>query len=252
MSDVVRRYSNSRSSTYKLHIKPQQKIDEMPNGVITDFLRATRAHYHQYEVVHCTNFRLLKQDALSCLPQFTHNNRVDILITSPPYGDNQTTVPYGLFSSLALRWIDTNDLDLEGWEFDNYSVIDSHSLGSHAKDFSLNQFQKDLLEPYICNISEEKTKKVKTFFYDYFKFLDLSVEAVDKFIVLTIGNRTVDRVKINMAHITACYLQAKGFTEHQTVSRDIMNKRTPPLTSKVKDAPVESMGKEYVLIYKKV
>ena len=68
---------------------------------------------------------------------------------------------------------------------------------------------------------------------------------------MTVGNRTVDRMKIDMAYITANYLQRKGFIEHQTVSRDIINKRTPPLTSKVKDAPVESMNKEYVLIYKK-
>ena len=250
MSDVVRRYSNSRSSTYKLHIKPQERIDEMPNGVIADFLRSIKANYHQYELVHCKNFRLFKQDALLCLPQFKCDNRVDVLITSPPYGDNQTTVPYGLFSSLALRWIDPADLDLEGWELDNYSVIDSHSLGSSAKRFSLNSFQTDLLNQYISGISEEKTKKVKIFFFDYFRFLDLSVETVDKYIVLTVGNRTVDRVRIDMASITASYLRAKGFIEHQTVSRNIMNKRTPPLTSRVNDAPVESMGKEYVLIYK--
>lgn len=252
MSDVVRRYSNTRSSTYKLHMKPTQKINEMPNGVIADFLRSIRTNFHQYEAVHCNNFRLFKQDALTCLPQFKSDNKVDVLITSPPYGDNQTTVPYGLFSSLALRWIDPNDLDLEGWEFDSYSVIDSHSLGSYSKDYSLNSFQKDLLRPFISNISEQKSKKVNTFFYDFFRFLDLSVEATDKFIVTTVGNRTVDRVKIDLAHITACYLQAKGFAEHQTVSRDILNKRTPPLTSKVKNAPVESMGREYVLIYKKL
>ena len=251
MSDVVRRYSNSRSSTYKLHMKSQQRINEMPNGVIADFLRSIRANYHLYQAVHCTNFRLLKRDALLCLPQLTRNNKVDVIITSPPYGDNQTTVPYGLFSSLALRWIDPSDLDLEGWELDNYSVIDSHSLGSHANRFCLDSFQQELLKPFINGISEHKTKKVKTFFYDFFKFLDLSTEATDKYIVMTVGNRTVDRVKIDMAHITACYLQEKGFVEYQTVSRDILNKRTPPLTSKVKDAPVESMCKEYVLIYKK-
>ncbi len=251
MSDVVRRFSNSRSSTYKLHIKPKVKIDEMPNGVIADFLRSIKANYHQYELVHCENFKLFKQDALLCLPQFRCDNRVDVLITSPPYGDNQTTVPYGLFSSLALRWIDPADLDLEGWELDNYSVIDSHSLGSYAKQFSLDSFQTDLLNQYIGGISEEKTKKVKTFFFDYFRFLDLSVETVGKYIVLTVGNRTVDRVKIDMASITARYLQAKGFVEHQTVNRDILNNRPSPLTSKVMNAPVESMGKEYVLIYKK-
>ena len=251
MSDVVRRYSNSRSSTYKLHTKPQKKIEEMSNGTITDFLYSIKANYHQYEAVHCKNFRLVKQDALLYLQQFKGRNKVDILITSPPYGDNQTTVPYGLFSSLALRWIDQNDLDLEGWELDNYSVIDSHSLGSKVKPTDLDSFQLELLEPFIRDISEHKANKVRIFFSDYYKFLDLATAATNKFIVMTVGNRTVDRMKIDMAYITANYLQRKGFIEHQTVSRDIINKRTPPLTSKVKDAPVESMNKEYVLIYKK-
>lgn len=251
MSDVVRRYSNSRSSTYKLHTKPQKKIEEMSNGTITDFLYSIKANCHQYEAVHCKNFRLVKQDALLYLQQFKGRNKVDILITSPPYGDNQTTVPYGLFSSLALRWIDQNDLDLEGWELDNYSVIDSHSLGSKVKPTDLDSFQLELLEPFIRDISEHKANKVRIFFSDYYKFLDLATAATNKFIVMTVGNRTVDRMKIDMAYITANYLQRKGFIEHQTVSRDIINKRTPPLTSMVKDAPVESMNKEYVLIYKK-
>ena len=206
MSDVVRRYSNSRSSTYKLHMKPQKKINDMPNDAIVDFLHSVRANYPLYDAVHCTNFRLLKQDALLCLPQLTQNNKVDVLITSPPYGDNQTTVPYGLFSSLALRWIDPNDLDLEGWELDNYSVIDSHSLGSRKKQFCFDSFQKELLKPIIEDISEHKIKKVENFFYDFFNFLDLATEVTDKYIVMTVGNRTVDRIKIDMAGITAQYL----------------------------------------------
>ena len=54
-----------------------------------------------------------------------------------------------------------------------------------------------------------------------------------------------------MAQITGDYLEANGFLEVQTASRDILNKRTPPLTSSVNDMPVESMSKEYVLIYSK-
>ena len=57
-----------------------------------------------------------------------------ISITSPPYGDNATTVTYGQFSSLSLRWIDPKDLCLEGWELDNYSIIDSKSMGGTVKD----------------------------------------------------------------------------------------------------------------------
>lgn len=249
MCDTIRRYSNSRSSTYKLHIKLQEKIDTMENNSIEDFLRSVEENYHWFETMHCDNYSLSKQNLIDYLPCF-RNNKVDLLITSPPYGDNQTTVPYGLFSSLSLKWIDPADLELEGWELDNYSAIDSHSLGSGRIETTLNTVQLNLLNPYLNQISEDKQVKVRKFFHAYFECLDLFTEIVNKYIVLTLGNRTVDRVKINLADISGEYLKSKGFSEYQTVSREILYKRTPALTSIVQDKPVESMNKEYVLIYK--
>ena len=35
----------------------------------------------------------------------------DLLVTSPPYGDNTSTVPYGQYSYLPLQWIDLHDID---------------------------------------------------------------------------------------------------------------------------------------------
>lgn len=250
MCDIIRRYSNSRSSTYKLHIKLQEKIDAMENNAIEDFLRSIEGNYHWFETMHCYNYSLSKQNLMNYLPRF-RNNKVDLLITSPPYGDNQTTVPYGLFSSLSLKWIDPADLELEGWELDNYSAIDSHSLGSGRIETTLNSVQLNLLNPYLNQISEDKQVKVRKFFHAYFECLDLFTEVVEKYIVLTLGNRTVNRVKIDLADISGEYLKLKGFTEYQTVSREILYKRTPALTSIVQDEPVESMSKEYVLIYKK-
>lgn len=250
MCDIIRRYSNSRSSTYKLHIKPQEKIDTMENNAIGDFLHSVEGNYHWFEAMHCNNYSLSKQNLMDYLPYF-QNNKVDLLITSPPYGDNQTTVPYGLFSSLSLKWIAPDDLELEGWELDNYSAIDSHSLGSGRIETTLNNVQSTLLNPYLNQISDDKQAKVQKFFRAYFECLDLFTQVVEKYLVLTLGNRTVDRVKIDLADISGKYLKSKGFNEYQTVSRDILYKRTPSLTSIVQDEPVESMSKEYVLIYKK-
>lgn len=250
LSDVVRHYSNSRGSTYKLHIKPKSRIDAMTDDAILTFLDSAKFNAVKFKEVHCPNFTLYKGDALKCLERF-RNDKVDLLITSPPYGDNDTTVPYGLFSSLALRWIDPEDLELEGWELDNYSIIDSHSLGNGHAEKTLTGYQASLLAPYINKISEEKKPKVQRFFHDYFACLDLFTDITDKYIVLTVGNRTVDRVKIGLAQISGDYLKQKGFVEYQTASREIMNKRTPPLTSMVGNAPVESMSKEFVLIYKR-
>ena len=250
MSDVIRRYSNSRSSTYKLHIKPKDKIDAMPDRVIPDFIRAIKENKEKYTHVHFNGFTLYKQDVLSCLKTMDSES-IDLIITSPPYGDNNTTVPYGLFSSLALRWIDKKDLSLEGWELDNYSIIDNRSLGNGHVELALTQKQKTLLTPYLTGISDVKKKKVYRFFHDYFLCLDNISRVSNRYIVLTLGNRTVDRVRIDLARITNEYLTQTGYAEYQVVSRDILNKRTPPITSIVRDEPVESMKKEYILIFEK-
>lgn len=47
------------------------------------------------------NFTLYKDDILKIIKNFK-NNYFDITITSPPYGENATTVPYGQFSMLPL------------------------------------------------------------------------------------------------------------------------------------------------------
>lgn len=250
MSDIIRRYSNSRSSTYKLHKKPQERIDAMQDNAVQDFKNSIAKNSARYQEVHCDDFTLYKEDLLECLPQF-RDHKVDLLITSPPYGDNNTTVPYGLFSSLALKWIDPNDLELDGWELDSYSAIDSHSLGNGRTPASLSDRQEELLSFYLDRIADDKKSKVRRFFHAYFACLDLFTEITEKYIVLTLGNRTVDRVKIDLAKISQQYLQTRGFTEYLTASRDILNKRTPSLTSRVHDEPVASMCKEYVLIYQK-
>jgi len=34
---------------------------------------------------------------------------VDLIVTSPPYGDSKTTVAYGQYSRLSLQWLDFED-----------------------------------------------------------------------------------------------------------------------------------------------
>ncbi|MNT33692.1 hypothetical protein D3C72_1696330 [compost metagenome] len=179
-------------------------------------------------------------------------NQFDICITSPPYGDNNTTVPYGQFSMLPLYWIDSKDLELEGWEFDNYSTIDSKSLGGA---FSLGRDGKvgsSLLNPYLLLISPEKQKKVLRFFSDYFIFLDQISMVTSTHIIMTLGNRTVDGIKINLTEITVQYLTHKGFIKREILERDILSKRIPKKVSSVKSKPVSSMNKEYVIVMDKI
>src|SRR4029078_11976130 len=44
---------------------------------------------------------------------------IDLVVTSPPYGDSQTTVAYGQFSRLANQWLG----------FENSQKLDSTLMG---------------------------------------------------------------------------------------------------------------------------
>jgi site-specific DNA-methyltransferase (cytosine-N4-specific) len=248
-SDIVRRYSNSRSSTYKLHIKPEATIKAMDNKVVDNYLKSINDNVHKY-FLSASKFCLYKCDILSRIIDF-RDNQFNISITSPPYGENATTVPYGQFSILPLLWIDKNDLELEGWEFESYSSIDTNSIGGRAKPINMSNYAIRLIMPYLQRIGDSKQRKVIRFFNDYFFFLDELCRVTKNHIVLTLGNRTVDRVNIDLTNITVKYLENKGFRNEKILEREIPIKRIPRTTSRVGSKPVKSINSEYVIIHTK-
>lgn len=246
MCDIVRKYCNSRSCTYKLHVKEESRINDMKNNVVIDFISSVEKNASKYNKC-CKSFELYKCDVLKKIIEFPHNT-FDISITSPPYGENATTVTYGQFSSLALNWIDKVDLQLQGWELDNYSIIDSNSLGGTNSAGTLTSDLMKLVDPYISKISEDKKKKVLRFFSDYFLFLRELCRVTKSYIVLTLGNRTVSGVKINLTDISMRFIESNGFTKKQILMREIPNKRMPKVLSKTDSSVVNSMNQEYVII----
>ncbi len=250
LSDIVRKYSNTRSSTYKLHIKENEKIKRIQNFVIEDYISNVEKNIEKYKKS-SNNFRLYKCNILEKIRTFK-TDCFDITITSPPYGDNATTVTYGQFSSLTLNWIDKRDLEIEGWEYDNYSAIDSKSLGGKGKESFLGKLEKELLEPYLTKISNDKQKKVIRFFSDYFKVISELCRVTKKRIILTLGNRTVDGIKIDLTDITMKYLENNGFKNIGKIEREIPNKRAPRIISKKDNKIVKSINCEYIIIHEKV
>lgn len=250
LSDIIRKYSNTRSSTYKLHMKTEEQIKRMPNHVINDFIISIENNMNLYKKS-TDQFYLYKCDTLKKIKEFSDSS-FDISITSPPYGDNGTTVPYGQFSMLSLYWIDNKDLDIEGWELDNYSKIDSNSIGGCYSSSTLDLYDNLLVETIIHKIkAPNKKEKVVRFFSDYFVFINELCRITDKYIVMTLGNRTVDNIRIDLTDITMKYLERRGFYQLQVAEREIINKRTPKMTSKVDNQPVNSMSNEFVIIFGK-
>lgn len=249
LCDCIRKYSNTRSSTYKLHKKEDEKIERMEDCLVKDYIKAIEHGIEKYKR-HSNNFVLYKCDVLQLMQELPARI-FDISISSPPYGDNATTVPYGQFSMLDLYVIDKRDLELEGWELKNYSIIDRKSLGGSNKELVMGEYETLLIKPYLNKISINKMNKVIRFFNDYFMWLDGLCSVTNKYIVLTLGNRTVDRTKINLTDITKQYLENKGFRNIKLAEREIPVKRTPQITSMVDSRPVNSMTKEYIIVHER-
>ena len=247
-ADILRRYSNSRSSTFKLHIKEKRAIDLLVNNVANDFLSQVTQGYVFF--LHAPyRSEVYKEDTLKLLPQFK-DREFDMIVTSPPYGDNATTVTYGQFSWFALNWIDSQDLEMDGWERETSSILDSKSMGGSRciRVHRLDEVQQELIKPSVSAICLKKQKKVLNFFEDYFCFLDEAARITGRYIIMTLGNRTVDRVKISLSDITAKYLETKGYVIRERLSRDIPRKRIPRVVSRVNGLAVASMNKEYVVV----
>lgn len=140
LAETVRTTSNSRTSTFKLHIRSEdERLRRQVNALsrfeeifseIVDKLRfeAGLPHWgqrtpHSEVCLRLGDIRTLEAEQRS---------KYDLVLSSPPYGDNATTVPYGQFSYLALQWVKLSDIE-ESLTRDtclkNTHHLDSRSLG---------------------------------------------------------------------------------------------------------------------------
>ncbi|MCY8999245.1 DNA methyltransferase [Bacillus spizizenii] len=253
LSDIIRKYSNTRSSTYKLHIKEKEKILNMENRVIEDFIYSISINYEYLEPADKINYEIIQGDSLIEMKKM-NSESIDLICTSPPYGDNGTTVTYGQFSILSLFWIDKKDINLsDNILLSNYSAIDSSSLGGKKRYLAIDSYLP-LLSNTISKITLKKQSKVISFFDDYFKSLDEMIRVLkkDHLIILTLGNRRVDNVEIKLDEITKEYCLENGMSLEAKLKREIPRKRMPRKISRIKNhGAVSSMNKETVLILRK-
>ena len=248
MSDVIRKHSNTRSSTYKLHSKKADEILRLQNQVIESFMKNVKTYYGKFSNSY-SNFKLKKGNSLELLKE-DNDNEFDICITSPPYGDNATTVTYGQFSMLPLNWIDRKDLELEDWEYENYSIIDSKSIGGCMSTSTVDS--KEDIKDLLSDIPVAMQKKVLKFFNDYFQALNEISRVTKKYIVMTLGHRIVGGKQIELTDITVKALKQRGFDIELKLEREIFSKRIPRVIAYKDGKSISSMNKEYVIIMKKV
>nr|WP_277714156.1 DNA methyltransferase [Bacillus atrophaeus] len=252
LSDMVRKYSNTRSSTFKLHIKEKEKISNMNNNLFDDFIRVVKENQQYLNSNKNIKYNIVHGDSLLEMEKM-ESESIDLICTSPPYGDNNTTVTYGQFSILSLLWIDSKDYELtDDALISNFSAIDTYSMGGKKKlqsTISLSSLSK-----VLSLITPQKQVKVKNFFQDYTMALKEMIRLLksNHLMVLTLGNRRVDNIEIKLDEITQEFCLKNNMTLEAKLNRGIPRKRMPKKISRIENhGAVNSMNKETVLIFRK-
>ena len=158
-------------------------------------------------------------------PSLIAPGSVDLVVTSPPYGDSHTTVAYGQFSRLSSQWL--------GYE--GAARVDNMLMGGSASD-GHERFGFDKLNGVIGEIAaldDRRARAVEGFFTDYRASIRNVATAVRDggHVCYVVGNRTVKGHEVPTAETTAAFFEAEGFELVELCTRNIPNKRMPSANS---------------------
>jgi hypothetical protein len=269
LAETIRMTSNDRTSTYKLHQRPISEIESRNIFPIIEFEKvALRSiddinHFKNdlEEKGYISNYLFLNKVNIcwgDSSKSINTNLKYNLLVSSPPYGDNHTTVTYGQHAYLPLQWIDLIDIDknIDSSFLRTTQEIDRISLGGRIEKEVIDNKEKLFLKTktlesfYNSFASDEQKKLYKTiaFINDFDISLDSILEKLDKnaYMIWTIGNRHVAKKELRNDLILRELLENKGIKFISEVEREILNKRMPSRNSISK-----TMSKEKILIFRK-
>ncbi len=252
-AETVRRTSNTRKDEFKLYRLPEKQLASHNPDVYITFEKVFNHNVLKMEKF----FRacppnpkkphILYED--SRIETSIPSNIIDLIITSPPYGDSKTTVAYGQFSRLSLQWLG----------FDKIATsIDKISLGGEVSKNNEIKLQSPFLETIISQITkidEKRAREVLAFYIDLdkcFKEMD-RVTHKGSVVCFVVGNRTVKGVNIPTDEIISELFSYHNFKHEKTIIRKIPNKVMPSLNSPTNEQGKLSptMTKENIVILRK-
>lgn len=262
-SELLRLVSNRRNGEFKMYRMPAEKIKTFEPNVLDTFhsillknIKKMEEFYTETKTLAPSNIHIKLDNAkeLVSIP----DNSIDLLITSPPYGDSRTTVAYGQFSRLTLQWNDflenKDDINNESMKLDNKLMGGIKYRNGYAYELS-----SPTLKTALNNIVSKDLERSGDVF-SFYKDLDMCLEATSKkskkgtYQFWVVGNRTVKEVYLETDKILAELAQAHNLQYITTFTRNIHNKVMPSKNSPSNKtgATVSTMLNEYIVILKKL
>jgi DNA modification methylase len=222
-SDKLEKYQPDVLKTFKVYVKESISL-------MKSFSRACYAE---------TEINITFADARN-LP--FADDSIDLIVTSPPYGEERNTISYTRWSKLSSLWL--------GYDVSFVRRIEKASLGGKDNP-SLHTASQTLNE--ILNETARKdvrlAKSAASFFRDYFMCLEEMHRVLKKghYCCIVIGNRSLKRKRIPMDAVTREFGRKIGFRHEKTYYRKIPTKAIPWVCAKG-----ETIARENVIVLKKV
>lgn len=253
-SEIVRKASFTKNGEFKL-VRDKEKV---AGGIGIDIVAAFNEAV-QNNILAMKDFWLAATDAKV---QVIHGDStkdvgipessIDLIITSPPYGDSRTTVAYGQFSRLSAQWLDllpNGKKDIDSELLGGSNAVDLHDAVVNQSD-TLRQAVR-----LIAEQDERRAREVVSFYRDLQKALARASRLLkrQRYFVVVIGNRTVKGINLKTDIIISELCEELGFTTQAILYRGIPNKRMPLENSptNVPGAKGKTMHRESIVIMKK-
>jgi site-specific DNA-methyltransferase (cytosine-N4-specific) len=258
-SEVTRISSNSRNGEFKLFRYSEEKLKSFSPDPLKLFINQTLLNIDGIKSFYsaCPKnawCKIIEADSTSTVDEIPPSS-VDIIVTSPPYGDSRTTVAYGQFSRLSAQWL--------GLAPDRVQKLDNELLGGkpvrinnagNDLDIRISRTLKSSLD-YIANQDLQRSRQVEAFYIGLAKSLHVMSYYLKYkgYACIVIGNRRVKGLQLQTDLITCELAQAHGLAPQQIIVRNIPNKTMPLRNSptNIKGALEDTMRKEYIVILRK-
>lgn len=252
-SETVRDSSNTRNAEFKLYRYDEDKLAKFNPDVyeiMVSKLQRNLDGYRKYKAIienlkHRPFANIYDFNTVDGIPEDCISpESIDIVVTSPPYGDSGTTVAYGQYSRLSAAWLELEEPD----------KIDRKLMGGKTiKEFT--SFPSEALNNAIESIKksdEKRAREVASFYIDLHASISSVAKVIKKngYACYVVGNRKVKGVVLPTDIAVKNFFENYGFEYINTFMRSIPNKRMPSRNSPTNATGVldDTMTQEYIVI----
>jgi DNA modification methylase len=254
-SETVREASLTRNEEFKLFRMSEKRMATFePDvyGIIESKLARNQKGMKSFLDVMSKNNSKAKVmiegfNTVDGVPENFQENKFDIVVTSPPYGDSRTTVAYGQYSRLSSQWMGLEEPHL----------VDKNLMGGtsngHVLKFDCKTLDNAISK--IANVDQKRAVEIVSFYSDLEKSIANVAMIVRRggYSCYVVGNRRVKGTTLPTDAAIVSFFERNKFTHVDTFTRSIPNKRMPSRNSPTNEPGKldTTMTQEYIVVMRK-